>query len=453
MEHMVGNHHGLKTRRHCLNLPAAFWFTVAIAACTTASLLAQQPGAQQPTSQNSTQQNPSTQNPKMQPPAPLPDVPFETPVSTLRNFDAMMRWKNPETPERPPSKGPLTILVLKSGRVVRGPIHADERGYRVDSGGGGMYFPFRFVKIAAADMPEAYRLMCETSTDHSFRRDIFLGRWCIENNLLPQAAEHFRNVLKVDATNAEAKDALAKLGEATPGDGSRSARDRSRQHGADFHPSESLSRLSSGAVRDYVTAVQPLLLARCGSMKCHGARAETSFRLERVRLGQGSNRAATARNLDTVLNQIDANFPSNSRLIQQGFQPHGGLVRAPFDAWAAAEQQARLRKWVLAVAPELRKLHREDASRGAVNRAAQAGEAAFKRDPNVIGASASAKATDDASQVPRTSSQPAKPAASPLDQSTESSSAATTGSSSNAVGPVSDPFDPAQFNANQQHQR
>ncbi len=102
-----------------------------------------------------------------------------------------------------------SVLLLKSGRVVQGTVRADSRGYFVESRRSTLYFPFSHVKFVASDMHEAYTKLCEAVGGTSAHRDLILGRWCLENDLRPEAAEHFQNVLTFEPSNREARQALS----------------------------------------------------------------------------------------------------------------------------------------------------------------------------------------------------------------------------------------------------
>ena len=305
------------------------------------------------------------------------------------------------------------------------------------------------MKFVAADLHEAYAKLCDSIGGSSVRRDLLLGRWCVENDLRPEAADHFRNVLSVEPANREARLGLAKLEEAQSQEPTQERGAKTRPSPADAQFPESLSRLSGSAVREFVIGIQPVLLSRCGSVKCHGggdlsSPGAATFRLEHVRLSQGSNRAATARNLDAVLNLLDGQFPSQSPLFQRGLQPHGGLsMRPPLDGPAGRAQEMRLRRWVEIVAPERNRLRREEASRAFVSRFARSHKPPTLRDPDVVPAAATIGTTDNGATPPEQMTPPAAASAglqNPL-------------GSPRQLGPLTDPFDPAQFNAGQFNSR
>ena len=337
-----------------------------------------------------------------------------------------------------------SVLLLKSGRVVQGTVRADSRGYFVESRRSTLYFPFSHVKFVASDMHEAYTKLCEAVGGTSAHRDLILGRWCLENDLRPEAAEHFQNVLTFEPSNREARQALARLDASR---GEDAGNERAAKPPAESQFPESLSRLSGSAVREFVIGVQPILLARCGSVKCHGTAdpktpsTTSSFHLEHVRISQGSNRAATARNLEAVLKLLDGQFPSQSPFFQKGLQPHGGIVlRNPLDGAAGRAQEMRLRRWVESIAPERSRIAREQASRDFIGRFSRSANAPTLRDPNVVPAGATMGDTANAIVPPERTS-PRVDAAAAFHNSNVSPK---------PLGPQTDAFDPAGFNSQNQ---
>jgi hypothetical protein len=337
------------------------------------------------------------------------------------------------------------VLVLKTGRVVQGTVHADSRGYFVESHRSSLYFPFSHVKFVAANLHEAYTKLCDSVGGSSARRDLILARWCLENNLRPEAAEHFHNVLTYEPNNREARQALARLDESRGDDPAGDGKSTTGSTNSQFP--ESLSRLSGSAVREFVIGIQPILLARCGNAKCHAmpdakTASPTTFHLEHVRLSQNGNRAATARNLDAVLKLLDGQFPSQSPFFQKGLQAHGGMVmRSPLDGPSGRAQEMRLRRWIDSIAPERNRLVREQAGRDFIGRFSRSPNAPTLRDPNVV--SAGATLSNASNGVIQT-----EHLAPPADIS---SGFQTPGDSLKRMGPQTDPFDPSQFNSQSPH--
>jgi hypothetical protein len=358
------------------------------------------------------------------------------------------------------------ILVLADGRVIDGAIRGDLHGYRVETPEASMFFSFDQVQLVARDRHEAYEKMCATEpTTTPVRRDIRLGRWCLENRLPREAAFHLRKVLEFDPSNQEAKALLTRLEAAHTAPGGFVKVSGVTEHAAaDAKLVESLARLSPDRVKEFVIGVQPILLARCGNVRCHGGPTNTSFHLDRVHLAAGGNRQITGRNLDAVLQLVDPQYARRSLLLAKAAEAHGGATHPPLAGGASDVQKARLLAWLSSVGPELNRMNREDSARRSVEKIAQAGRPETHRDPLVVPASA---AFPTSNTVPVAKSGPAlnnvPPNASGVDTSMILPAAALpraaagssaskptgnsgSGNSSNDLGPLTDPFDPAQFN-------
>jgi hypothetical protein len=349
---------------------------------------------------------------------------------------AIEQARTPHKSSEPPVEG-VRILVLTDGRVVDGTIQADLHGYRVQTPEANLFFTFDQVKLVARDRTDAYQKLCAIDPGTHAHRDIWLGRWCLENRLPQEAAFHLRKVLEADPGNQEAKSLLTRLDAAQTAGGFVKVGGMADRAVSDAKIVESLSRLSPAEVKEFVIGVQPILLARCGNARCHGAAGATEFHLERVHLAAGGNRVITGRNLDSVLQQVDPKFARRSPLLQKAIEAHGGVAHAPLSGPGAADvQKARLIAWLTSVSPELARFDREDSARRSVEKIAQAGKPQpTRRDSLVVPASATGI---DPSMI-RPIMPPASSAAAKTDPKTQEKP-------KNDLGPLTDPFDPAQFN-------
>jgi hypothetical protein len=355
-----------------------------------------------------------------------------------------------------PSVDGARFLMLATGRLLEGTVRPDPHGYRIETSDASQFFTFDQVTFSARDLREAYQKMCSANSGTPARRDLRLGRWCLENRLPHEAVYHLRKVLEGDPANQEAKSLLARLEAASTAGGFVRVGGIADQTAADAKLVESLARLSPPAVKEFVLGVQPILLARCGSTKCHGGPASTGFRLERVRLAAGGNRAATGRNLESVLSQVDPQFALRSPLLQKAAEAHGQASRAPLSGQVAAEQTARLSAWLQTVGPELNRLKQQDSSRRSVEKLAQAGKPQPHRDPLVVPASGSGiepgpirqdTARQDTGRQDAARLETVHPSSWPQGCTAPASqSQKPRTNSANDLGPLTDPFDPTQFN-------
>jgi hypothetical protein len=334
-----------------------------------------------------------------------------------------------------PSAEGARILVLADGRVVDGAVRADLHGYRVETPDAKLFFTFDQVQLVARDRADAYQKMRAWEPGTSVRRDMRLGRWCLENRLPNEAAFHLRKVLDTDPTNQEAKNLLARLEADQTRGGFVKVEARGERVSPDAKVVESLARLSPDTVKDFVIGVQPILLSRCGNARCHGPATENSFHLERVHLAGGGSRLITGRNLDSSLREIDPQFARRSALYQKAIESHGGTLHAPLSGGGADVQKARLLAWLTKVAPEVKRLNQEDSARRSVDKVAQSGKPQPHRDAHVVPASATSVELS-----------PVLPSAPALDAAAGSGQSKSADRTANDLGPLTDPFDPSQFN-------
>jgi hypothetical protein len=348
------------------------------------------------------------------------------------------------------------ILVLADGRVVEGIIRADLHGYHLETPDANLYFSFDQVQLVARDRQEAYQKMCASNPGNLAQRDLRLGRWCLENRLPHEAAFHLRKVLEAEPGNQQAKALLVRLEESQAPGTPVAAGAPEETAAPDAKVVESLARLSPGTVREFVLGVQPILMARCGSTRCHGGPAETSFRLGRVYLSAGGNRQMTSKNLEAVLHEVDPQFVRRSSLLQHAIEAHGGALHPPLTGGAAELQKARIIAWLTNVAPELKQMKQEEASRHAIDKVAQAGKPEPHRDAFIVPVSAIGRQSNGASPEAKSTGLPAatfKPPATFTPPAAEKNLAEkktpepkTADKAGNDLGPLTDPFDPAQFN-------
>jgi hypothetical protein len=348
---------------------------------------------------------------------------------------AIEEAKSPHKTPMPSTDG-ARILVLSDGRVVEGTIRGDLHGYRVETVEANVFFSFDQVKLVARDRGEAYQKLCATDPGTGVRREMRLGHWCLENQLPREAAFHLRKALETDPTNKDAKNLLARLEATQTSGGFIKVGGAAEPNVPDAKVVQSLARLSPAAVKEFVIGVQPILLARCGNARCHGGPATTSFHLDRVHLAAGGSRLITSHNLDSVLRQVDPQFAHRSPLLLKAIEAHGGASHAPLTGGGADVQKARLIAWLQNATPEVNRLNQEDSSRRSVEKIAQAGQPQPRRDPLVMPASATVV------HPPGTADVAIPPPSEPLARRAAKSPEKHT----NDLGPLTDPFDPAQFN-------
>jgi hypothetical protein len=168
---------------------------------------------------------------------------------------------------------------------------------------------------------------------------------------LRQAAEQIMVAQKLEPDNAEIARLERRLHLAarqTPADsGSLPAKASSAT--ARLAPQIDLDKftrdLPPGTVEQFTTAVQPLLVNRCGASGCHGPDAASEYNLMRPTTGRLAARRFTQRNLYASMRYVDRENPLSSQLILQAMQAHGHARQAPINT-RETEALRQLASWL-----------------------------------------------------------------------------------------------------------
>ena len=103
------------------------------------------------------------------------------------------------------------------------------------------------------------------------------------------------------------------------------------------------------AVETFTQSVQPVLMNNCLGSGCHGPLSDVPMRLFRVSSGKSPTRRMTQRNLHSVLQFVDRENPTASRLIKACDGPHGSARHSVFGE-RQGDQYRRLLIWTLLLA-------------------------------------------------------------------------------------------------------
>jgi hypothetical protein len=102
-----------------------------------------------------------------------------------------------------------------------------------------------------------------------------------------------------------------------------------------------------GAVEAFTETIQPLLMNSCATSSCHGPGTKSSYVLIRIPPDRTGNRRLTQRNLQSTIQMLDYQSPSQSRLLAAASKPHGNSPTAIFDSQTAKYRQ--LLNWIAIV--------------------------------------------------------------------------------------------------------
>lgn len=260
-----------------------------------------------------------------------------------------------EPPETPPPSNPQ-ILLLRNGAVLRGKILARGEDFLMQAPHGQVVVPGTLVRAACRDLQEAYEYMQQRAAAQSEGSAyVTLAKWCQSVQMFDEARASLELALNLDANLDEARHLLTLNAELQS---EHRQSQRPRETAAEAPPSRRdpdahLGGLPKSLAKQFATRIQPILTNNCSTASCHGPRSETGFRLERVPVGQRSERGAVERNLLAVSEYLDFRQPSRSPLIARAKEAHGKPVRPLWAGPSGKQQLAELQAWVREAAPFL----------------------------------------------------------------------------------------------------
>ena len=261
----------------------------------------------------------------------------------------------PAVPETTKPASAERVLLLQTGKIVKGAVRQTTAGYVVNVPGGQLVLPFDQVRFNADDLEDAYRLQRSSLPERPVSAHIDLARWCHTNGMPDQACKELRDVLRIEPESTIARTMLQRINDqllATKELPAVVARNGQYSMLGDPKlgvPADTLGGLPRAAALDFVSKVQPLLVNSCAKAGCHGMGSGNSFELQRTKLGKSPPKAHSERNLAAVLERIDREQPLSSPLLTKlrgesksnsVRQSHGGLSR---------EQTQTLRNWIEAI--------------------------------------------------------------------------------------------------------
>jgi hypothetical protein len=252
------------------------------------------------------------------------------------------------------------ILVLRTGRVMKGRIKKISTGWLVSTNRGNAVIPFGQVHFDADDLNAAYLRLRIQNGRPTVASHLRLAEWCLSQNILAEAARELRDALEKDSANETARLMLNRV--------DNEIRRRTPREPEAERPSDvviltnrqievaddevrSLSGLSPETAREFVASIQPLLLNKCGNARCHGPAAKNDFQLTRLRSGVSNSRVVSERNLAAVLKDLQPSPGGRTRILQVMRGTHTG--KTIFNGRYGAVQMQTLQRWIETAAKEL----------------------------------------------------------------------------------------------------
>ncbi|MBD3674713.1 MAG: hypothetical protein HUJ26_14420 [Planctomycetaceae bacterium] len=245
------------------------------------------------------------------------------------------------------------VIVTTMGRLVEGKITYSAGGYVVDVRGGSFLVPFQLVKFTADSRHDAYVQYRKLIPEETAQNHLRLAKWCLNYSLVNDAVHELKQTLFLDESRKDAAQLLAAI-------------ERRRRLGTLGEESEmttprepavkvavSLQGLSPETVKEYSSAIQPVLMNNCAKAGCHHSQADNDFRLNYVRVTGFGNRIASSENLAAVIDQLNVENPGQSPFLVKARANHGEARNTLVFSPHGKEILARLEKWSVKASREL----------------------------------------------------------------------------------------------------
>jgi hypothetical protein len=194
-----------------------------------------------------------------------------------------------------------------------------------------------------------------------------LARWCIANDLQSEAARELLDALRLDPQRGDARQLLLSIdpnalamAAGTAASPSTDVEGVERRFGRDDDAAgvtpaaantRSLAGLPRSIAQDFTRHVQPLLMSKCATTGCHGATSPSVFRLTSTH--RGSSASVSEKNLAVVLQQLNAEEPAASPLLEYADTVHGDMHQPAFRGRVGTLQRQELIRWLEAVGEDL----------------------------------------------------------------------------------------------------
>ncbi|NLX57168.1 MAG: hypothetical protein GXY58_18835 [Planctomycetaceae bacterium] len=250
-----------------------------------------------------------------------------------------------DQPQFTPQPG---VLVLRTGRVLRGKISRVGDRYVVTLGGQDeVGVPADSVELQCETLEDAYQQKRDgLPTRRSVADHLALADWCLRYELMGSAAEQLMAAQRLEPDSPEVATFERRLRLAAQ----QPTAARSTSTPAPLLTTQSdldqlVRSMPDGTVEQFTNVIQPLLINRCGMSGCHGPNCSSSFRLAYPNWSRTLPRRFTQSNLHVTMQQIDLGKPEDSLLLVNATSAHGTCTHATLGQ-RDAEQLDQLVEWV-----------------------------------------------------------------------------------------------------------
>ncbi len=258
------------------------------------------------------------------------------------------------------SESSQAVLLKKTDRILIGTVRLNGNYYEIEiADQSRVSIPRDQVDFVGATATEVYQYKCKNIARWLTGDHFKIARWCLQNNLLPQAVEHYVIVEKaapnyplVKQLGVEIEQKIlsdvkfrtfAGLGPLT------SATANTTRVTVEAKPTATKASATSEAITNpqvamyFVDRVQPILINRCSQSACHGPSSSNSLRIIEP-IGNAHARFSSE-NLKSVLNFVNQDASGTPKLLSYATKPHG-LQREPGITLTESHLINELKNWI-----------------------------------------------------------------------------------------------------------
>ncbi len=250
------------------------------------------------------------------------------------------------------------VLLKKTERILVGSVRLNGNYYEIEiADQSRVSIPREQVEFVGANSEEVYQYKCRGISRWRTGDHFQLSRWCIQNQLLVHAIDHYEEVERQSPNHPSVKQLGTELEQKILGDAAfRTFAGLPPQPNAAVairNPktadSVALASASSQITEHpqvgvyFNDRIQPILMNRCSQSACHGATSNNSLRLIEPR-GTAYARVSSE-NLKHVLALVAPDESGAPKLLSYAVKPHG-TQRLPAIALSETALIEQLKKWI-----------------------------------------------------------------------------------------------------------
>lgn len=239
-----------------------------------------------------------------------------------------------------------SVVVLRNGEVFQGQVEKLGEQYVVSLvAGAKVHLPAADVDLHCRNLDEAYCKKRDYISPDDARKHLDLAEWCLRQGLKRRAADELSAALAADPEEPRIAPFEKRLRESLAAPPTAKPTLNVSTPAKADELELAIRSVPPSAVERFTNSVQPLLLNRCSTSRCHGTTSKSSFKLLRPAAGDTITRRYTQRNLHAVLQLIDRAAPEASPLLTSPRGVHGNTT-SPVFSQREERQYEQLVQWV-----------------------------------------------------------------------------------------------------------